>query len=49
MVIGGQGCSHILVIFLMAERTSLSSYLVILYWLGGLVFALRIFEFNKVT
>jgi hypothetical protein len=31
MVIGGQGCPHILVIFVLAERTRLSSYLVILY------------------
>jgi hypothetical protein len=38
MVIGGQGCPHILVIFVLDERTRLSSYLVILYWLGGLVF-----------
>jgi hypothetical protein len=38
MVIGGQGCPQILVIFVLAERTRLSSDLVILYWLGGLVF-----------
>jgi hypothetical protein len=35
MVIGGQGCPHILVIFVLVERTRLSSVLVILYRLGG--------------
>jgi hypothetical protein len=46
MVIGGQGCPKILVIFVLAERTMLSSYLVILYWLGGMVFPS---EFLKLT
>jgi hypothetical protein len=39
MVIGGQGCPHILVVFVLAERTRLSLDLMILYWLGGLFFS----------
>jgi hypothetical protein len=31
MVIGGQGCPNILVIFVLAEKTRLSSDLLILY------------------
>jgi hypothetical protein len=41
MVIRGQGCPRILVIFVLAERTMLSLELVILYWLGRLVFPSR--------
>jgi hypothetical protein len=46
MVNGGQGFHKILVIFVLAERTRLSSYLVILDWLGGIFFPS---EFLKLT
>jgi hypothetical protein len=47
MVIGGQGCPHILVIFVFSERTRLSSDLAILYWLGGMFFPSKFIKLTR--
>jgi hypothetical protein len=49
MVIGGKGCPQILAIFVLDEKARFSSDSVILYWLGGMVFPLKISKVNKVT
>jgi hypothetical protein len=49
MVIGGQGCPWILVIFVLAERKKVFLIFGDIVLVGRVGFSLKIFEVNKLT